>query len=61
MTEGGDVISRLSPSKAAELYVNLLNFVKPKFSKNQNDNLASGEISVRVIYHDNTDDTSFPV
>lgn len=60
MTEGDDVINRLSPSKAAELYVNLLNFVKPKLSKNQNDNLTSGEISVRIIYDDNPDDTPDP-
>ncbi len=52
MTEGDDVISRLSPAKAAELYVNLLNYVKPKLTKNDNNNLNSGEVTVVVKYDD---------
>lgn len=55
MTSSEDIINRLSPAKAAELYVNLLNYVKPKLSKNQNDNQIDGQISIMVIYDDNID------
>lgn len=55
MTSSEDIISRLSPAKAAELYVNLLNYVKPKLNKNQNDNQIEGQLSVRVIYDDNNE------
>ena len=53
MTSSEDIISRLSPAKAAELYCNLLNYVKPKLNKNSNDNQIEGQISIKVIYDDN--------
>lgn len=55
MIDGEDVISRLSPARAAELYVNLLNYVKPKLNRNQNDTDVSGEVTIRVTYTDDND------
>lgn len=55
MTSSEDIISRLSPAKAAELYCNLLNYVKPKLNKNSNDNQIEGQISIKVIYDDNNE------
>lgn len=52
MTSDEDVIGRLSPAKAAELYVNLLNYVKPKLTKNDNNNQVSGDIVINVKYQD---------
>ncbi len=52
MTEGDDVINRLSPAKAAELYVNLLNYVKPKLTKNDNTENITGGINITVSYDD---------
>lgn len=56
MTSDEDVIGRLSPSKAAELYVNLLNYIKPKLSKNDNNNQVSGDITINVKYDDKSKD-----
>lgn len=52
MTTGDDIINRLSPSKAAELYLGLLNYVKPKLTKNDNNNENSGELVIKVEYSD---------
>lgn len=56
MTASDDVIGRLTPSKAAELYVNLLNYVKPKLNQNQNNNLVNGDITIKVVYDDDKND-----
>lgn len=62
MTAEDDVIGRLSPSRAAELYTNLLNYVKPKLSSNTNQNENTGEITIKVEYtqegKNGTDNTS---
>ncbi|MCX2474077.1 DUF5681 domain-containing protein [Pedobacter sp. MC2016-05] len=54
MTDGDDVINNLSPARAAELYVNLVNYKKYKLnaSKNQNDTTLSGGLNVTVKYDD---------
>jgi len=50
MCNSEDVINNLSPARAAELYVNLLNYVKPKLSSNTNQNENTGEITIKVEY-----------
>ncbi len=53
MTNDSDVISRLSPARAAELYVNLLNYVKPKLTKNDNKNEDTiNPLTITVKYID---------
>jgi hypothetical protein len=52
MTDREDVISKLSPAKAAELYLGILQYVKPKLNKNQNDTDVTGEITIKVTYSD---------
>jgi hypothetical protein len=52
MVEDTDVIGRLTPARAAELYVNLLNYIKPKLSSNTNQNENTGEITVTVKYEE---------
>ncbi len=57
MMNNEDVINRLSPSRAAELYVNLLAYIKPKLTKNDNSNTLSGDISINVNFTDLSNDS----
>ncbi|RZK12905.1 MAG: hypothetical protein EOO46_01335 [Flavobacterium sp.] len=52
MVDGDNVINKLSPAKAAELYVNLLNYVKPKLTKNDNNNTGDMDVKISVEYVD---------
>ena len=63
LMEGDDVINRLSPTKAGELYATLLNYKKPKLNSNSNNNQVSGGFNVIVTHQelpplpDNDNDT----
>jgi len=50
MTDGDDVINSLSPARAAELYLGLLNYIKPKLSQTKSDTALSGDIKITVKY-----------
>lgn len=52
MENSDDVIGRLSPARAAELYVNLLNYIKPKLNSNTNQNTIEGGLNITVKYDD---------
>jgi hypothetical protein len=54
MTNDMDVINSLTPSRAAEVYTNLLNYKKPKLSSNRNEDSVehSGEIKININYSD---------
>ncbi|WP_316797310.1 DUF5681 domain-containing protein [Pedobacter agri] len=52
MTNGDDVINNLSEARAAELYVNLVNYKKYKLNSNKNlDKVEhSGEVKINVNF-----------
>jgi hypothetical protein len=48
--EDNGVINKLSPGRAAELYGNLLKFVKPTLSSVKQDNTHNGDININVTF-----------
>lgn len=62
MMDGDDVIKSLSPSKASELYWNLLGYKKPKLSatKNENSTDIKGDINVNISWDDDATDLKTP-
>ncbi|WP_286732806.1 MULTISPECIES: hypothetical protein [Sphingobacterium] len=54
MMDGDDVIKSLSPSKASELYWNLLGYKKPKLSANkiEQETNVKGDVKINISFGD---------
>ena len=52
MCDAEDVINRLTPYQVAQLYLSILQFIKPKLSSVKSENKNTGPVEIIVRYAD---------